>query len=80
MNPNEHMPLIHVFQDKDDIYQVHVQHADQAQFPGTTTIDLGPNPTWMSPVEMNDAIAKAVRDCLDAAWESATGEKVDRDA
>ncbi len=72
-------PIVNVYQDDDDIYTIVVEHADHAQFPDARTkVDLTPNPAWPSPTEANDRIADAVRQVLDMAWESATGQPIQR--
>lgn len=44
------------------------------------TINIHPGPGWSSMAEVNDLIAKAVRDVLDAAFREASGMKIERES
>ena len=63
----------------DDLHNITVLHNQSLARP-TEQVYLGPDPTWPSPSEANDLIADAVRRVLDAAWENATGEKMERES
>lgn len=70
-------PVVIIEQEEGEVYDLVVYHA-YPEFPHREVVDLSPNPTWPSPAEANDRIADAVRTVLDKAWESATGEPVER--
>lgn len=61
-----------------DPTQVRVAYHVRGKMVASTDVDLGPNPTWPTPAEMNDLMVEGVREVLDAAYFTMTGNAVER--